>query len=569
MIPATDSGQPRGGKTASVSFEGEENDELLNQDDEEDRTSILTDHGRPRAASRRSQRKTDIRFEGEDNDEFLNQDDEEDRTSISIGHDRPRPSIRCSQLSNLDHNPNPNFLQAHWASRAKGFSTHALSAQAHDAAHATLPQFVDHYSLPAPSSSIRFRTGTVHVYEQQGSQMVVEEHVTMKTSDAAIGSDGEEESDDDDSSPSYDRVYTVKHASNSTFGLLFLRGLYSSLAIFLAGFAFIFSIGVLLFLVSDVGNQAREGLSSNDGESDSVLLFPFFGTLFSIPVFLNGFTSVMALLTRFAVDLFSGSPLLRSFGWGVLVNNWITFLAFSAAPAISFIAALMARSDNVWQITLITSFVSVNTYFTIFAGLVIYHRIAACIYLVEEMQGGRKMSLSAKVKCMIVISARSRLQGVSHHLYFREFDESDVKSRRTLPQISMETDDTKVVVVSHGQFYVRLTKLPFLSCFFETLENPQRWWSQEEIDGNIPYYTRNSWSLDGTFCRNRKQSSIVVVGGPLALTREQTRSSLICYFMGVSIYLLILISICVWFGSAVIGTIVAIVFLLCWSHKIR
>jgi hypothetical protein len=56
------------------------------------------------------------------------------------------------------------------------------------------------------------------------------------------------------------KVVTVKRVGNSSPELLFLRGLYSAIAFFKAAFLFIFAVGLMLFLISDIANKAREVL---------------------------------------------------------------------------------------------------------------------------------------------------------------------------------------------------------------------------------------------------------------------------------------------------------------------
>jgi len=135
------------------------------------------------------------------------------------------------------------------------------------------PRVLDHYSLPTPSSTVRFRSAHVHVYDSQGSQLIMEERVTGKTVwgtateyDTALQQRNWELKDDDDGpeqsipKTTAAKVVTVKRVGNSSPELLFLRGLYSAIAFFKAAFLFIFAVGLMLFLISDIANKAREVL---------------------------------------------------------------------------------------------------------------------------------------------------------------------------------------------------------------------------------------------------------------------------------------------------------------------
>jgi hypothetical protein len=137
---------------------------------------------------------------------------------------------------------------------------------------------LDHYSLPTPSSTVRFRSAHVHIYDSQGSQLIMEERVTRKkvAGNSATDYDGAavrenwDMRDDDMPEQSNTTTVTVKRVGNSSPELLFLRGLYSAIAFFMAAFLFIFAVGLLLFLISDIANQAREiflyDMSDDEGE---------------------------------------------------------------------------------------------------------------------------------------------------------------------------------------------------------------------------------------------------------------------------------------------------------------
>lgn len=128
---------------------------------------------------------------------------------------------------------------------------------------------LDHYSLPIPSSTVRFRAAHVHVYDSQGSQLLMEERLTTKNNTAvekntslSLHGNGEQ---------TYTTTnVTAKRAMNSSPGMNFLRGLYSTIVFLMAAFLFIFAVGLLLFLASDLAHQAKElivhGTGSNAGK---------------------------------------------------------------------------------------------------------------------------------------------------------------------------------------------------------------------------------------------------------------------------------------------------------------
>lgn len=116
---------------------------------------------------------------------------------------------------------------------------------------------LDHYSLPTPSSTVRFRAAQVHVYDSQGSQLIMEERLTTKKN-TAVGKNTSLSLHENGEQTNTTTNVTVKRVMNSSPGMNFLRGLYSVIAFLKAAFFFIFAVGLLLFLVSDLAHQAKE-----------------------------------------------------------------------------------------------------------------------------------------------------------------------------------------------------------------------------------------------------------------------------------------------------------------------
>ena len=117
------------------------------------------------------------------------------------------------------------------------------------------PRVLDHYSLPTPSSTVRFRCANVHVYDSQGSQLIMEERLTTRNPSQKIASlqlQGVGQVKNTTSN------ITVKRVLSSSPEELFLRVLYAAITFFMGSFLFIFAVGLLLFLISDLANQARD-----------------------------------------------------------------------------------------------------------------------------------------------------------------------------------------------------------------------------------------------------------------------------------------------------------------------
>lgn len=129
---------------------------------------------------------------------------------------------------------------------------------------------LDHYSLPTPSSTVRFRSAHVHVYDSQGSQLIMEERLTTKNNVTLGKSDSLSLHGNGEKTNTTSNV-TVKRVMNASPELLFLRGLYSAIAFFKAAFLFIFSVGLLLFLIVDIAEQARVIIYDDMGDRSGKL----------------------------------------------------------------------------------------------------------------------------------------------------------------------------------------------------------------------------------------------------------------------------------------------------------
>ena len=200
----------------------------------------------------------------------------------------------------------------------------------------TGPNFVDHFSLRHPSSTVRFRGARVHVYEAGNEQILLEDRRSYQD----VGDD-----DDDDNGKSrrqHRHTITVKRMDWSRFGLRVLRMAYALIALLLVGFAFVLCFQIILFLFLNLPIDA--GASSLEARKGRARIV---GTLLSVPVFLFGMASLMAIGTTFVSDCWQGGPLIRAVsGLPSMVTEVLFFVFFIFVPAITFIITLMAQYEN-------------------------------------------------------------------------------------------------------------------------------------------------------------------------------------------------------------------------------
>ena len=386
------------------------------------------------------------------------------------------------------------------------------------------PTFSDHYSLKAASSTVKFHSGNIHVHSQTDSQYILEERVALIDENGGGNTDG---------SNQFQYNISVKRSDTSSHGESVVRALYSAIAIFVGATVFIYAIGLVLFLISDVALELQEW--------DATKLFPFFGVLFALPTLFGGLTYFLVLTTGFVVDVFSGHPLLHLFGWGSVQTNWASFLAFGGVPLFTLIGSLFAQSRRVLEVTLISSFISACILLLLFAKAVCALLIQSSLDLVQEYEG-RKMSSFEKLKSAVWISARSRLSGKQQDLRTYGSEEYCL-----IKQCSTEESEESDIYMSTGRLWLKLTQLPFLSCMFERLEVPQRRWTHCEISGALPFLTKYSWGLESVFCRVQSRSAVAVIGGSSAITSRQATSSSICFVLGNTVSVLLLAAALVWF----------------------
>ena len=252
----------------------------------------------------------------------------------------------------------------------------------------------------------------------------------------------------------------------------------------------------------------------------------------------------------------TGSPLLLSFGFGVVLTNWIKFIFFIGVPVIAFVSLLFSGSQGVIEHTMVTCFISVSVFFFCFAVVVIFFRLSACLYLVQELCEKDEMTVFERFKRLLLTAEESAMSGKLHNIYIYFSNVYDLK--RFDSTGGSGNDDTQYKYSTHGQWYTNLTQqMPRL---FVTLDVPRRCWQQAEIDQNVPIYTKNSWSLEMVFCRKKNESHIAMLSGESALTQKQTGSSLVCYIFGVLFYIVVLTALMVFFQapSAFIATVVVL-----------
>ena len=117
-------------------------------------------------------------------------------------------------------------------------------------------------------------------------------------------------------------------------------------------------------LVHDAG-LTTEGGSKFDEVS---LQISFFGTLFAIPVFLYGFSSLLTVWTFFISETWQGFPWLRTIATDIddVLIEWVTMIMMLGVPMVTLVISLFRAMDDWWETTIYVWYISVTIFFTIF-----------------------------------------------------------------------------------------------------------------------------------------------------------------------------------------------------------
>ncbi len=317
-----------------------------------------------------------------------------------------------------------------------------------------------------------------------------------------------------------------------------LRGIYSVIAVFMGSFLFILGLNILLFLfIHLVSVSNTQGIGIAD----------FVASLFSVPVFVYSLAFAMTLVTNFVADTFYGNRFLRSSGLGVVITEWTAFVFYLGVPFLAFIVTLFSKKPNWWEISLLTWFASVLTFWGFFSACVFYFEITHCLKIQRDRRGEKgvteQMGWCEKARYWLGIAKdatkctmRIRLSG------------TETKYKKQKDGEKPEYGD-KHNACPVGLFSLLTMNLPCYKQFDEE-EQKKEIRSLGEVLGLTTYVTRYSWSLDKLFCRSKNQtSSIFLTSGEARVGEDQIKSSIACRAIGNVLICLLVLGALVWMGG--------------------
>jgi len=317
----------------------------------------------------------------------------------------------------------------------------------------------DHYSLQYPSSTVRFRSSTTshRVYQGNDSQIILEER------------NGE---------------ITVKRTSDTSAGSMLLRSVYTVVAVLWTGFLFVFCTQLLIFLVMDLAVYLG-GTTGSD-----VAVGRAIGTILSFPLFVHGLAQALIIAVHFIFDTWNGQYLMKTVvfvGFRSVLAAWITFAFFFGFPMLVMGIALLSKKPDWWSITAIFWFSCVSVFYVLFAVLIIFFEIHACLEIVANEYDCKNDKGALLKKCVLLRQVKT-FSGEKSRIFL---------ARGVLHGVDSVVDPiVEEPVQYHESLYSRFTKWSFLQKIgmFKTLDEPgQRTYPIEEAQGVRPFVTYTTW----------------------------------------------------------------------------
>jgi len=387
----------------------------------------------------------------------------------------------------------------------------------------------------------------VHVYETFNEQVLLEDRRSSR--------DTFSEEDDDDNGKDrrqHRHSITAKRMQWQSFGLIALRTAYTLISLLLFGFAFALSFQIILFLfirLAVEGRAATQDYEDEDATESEIAVstFKLVSTLLSTPVFLFGFSSLMAIATTFVSEAWSGGHLIRAvIGAPTLLKEILYFVVFILVPAIVFITALFLRIESPWEWACYGWIISVTILFFIYGLAIVWCEVAACFRLIsihfnDDSDGNATVMGRAMlyIRRAILLVQTQKYSGTKHEQYLVSGDDVAPDGGYTF---SEEHEPSSV----SRSLYTRITQLGCCGCMFEALDSPKRTYCIEEVRDVMPFITTHTWSLETMFCTGKRSRKIITAKGPAALERSQILSSAACNIVGTTLIIVFVVSYMFW-----------------------
>lgn len=235
------------------------------------------------------------------------------------------------------------------------------------------------------------------------------------------------------------------------------------------------------------------------------------------------------------------------------IIDWISFTVFVLVPFFTCTFTLLIdTSSRWWFYTLASCQLGVFIYFLVFYIVFIFKDMAFALRLVKaekELENPQsKSSFFSLAYNLWLWSMRHQLSGIDNVKY-TSIERHDIPQEETY----MDARDREFAFSSIN-FFSRVTILiAEITPFYDLAQHPKRLYQVEEVYQNYVIRNRYTWGLDRFYCRNlHTPVSMGFVDGNSSLTKPQTLSSTICFFLVISMKLLFIIAMLIWFRVRVL-----------------
>ncbi|KAL7555879.1 hypothetical protein ACA910_019295 [Epithemia clementina (nom. ined.)] len=443
----------------------------------------------------------------------------------------------------------------------------------HNATTTTI-EYVDHFSLQAPSDAIRFRGTAVRVFANGTQQFQMVQQQQKQQQQQEQQQPPQQPHSNDKATPR--TTLKAKITSDGSAGLSMIRGLYTLVAILMLGFLLIFAIQVLLFLFVSLVMQG--GLSSKQ----SLNWFHLLGTILSAPIFVHGLSSVLTMATEFVIDTWQGHDFFRSVLLRIssVVIDWTSFWFFLGIPLVVLLYQLLwTGAEHWWVPTALTWFGCILVSFGTFCIVVTYFEIWGALEMLShhpdfQEQFTIRHDLGRLLKRAIYLRQLYTYSGVRHKTFYIEGAQTLFSPNRSYgePRDGGGSSSSRSsgrgladdeFVQESMSWYTHLTlRGASNQRLFQRYDIPKRQFHVEDALDRTVYVTDSTWNLEKLFCQRSSARSVLVVNGSSRVTPGQLGSSLACAVLGQVVRILLVTGFVKW-AANLNGLVTVVVIVLC------
>lgn len=384
-------------------------------------------------------------------------------------------------------------------------------------------EYIDHFSLRQPSSTIRSRGVTTRIYDVDNNQMQLEQ-----SSEIITNNDDEGGGNKKTQVKIVTKMKRLGGSGANNVGLIFLRICYTLVALLMAGFTFVFGANVIVMQAMEIPRNSGQAA----GHSLNVPVM--IACVLSLPLLVYSMASLAIFSLVFVRDCWNGHEtfrLLLPAHVPHVVWEWYSFILYMGVPMLVLCIASFSGASNTREISGLAWYCCMLFSFLLFCALIFYNEMKLCLGLIRiQYPDARNFEL---LKQAVLTTLTQRYCGVEERFFLvRQRGEDLTKSTVT---------DTQPIR-THRNLYSRLSPL---SCnpFFVQVDTPIRRYSIQELQETVQIVTSKSWGLDKMCCSLKSGRSQFAIDGPDAVEPGQSKNGLVCSILGIILGCLVAVAI--------------------------